>query len=243
VNFTITVKNTGSSASGKFSMQCALDNSPPTIREIQSIIAGGTAEFTVTPILSEGTHTVKILLDTNNEVSEINIENNKATYSFSTIASDLIIRSITWSPMTANTGDNITITAKVENIGLGIASDAIIALTIDGTQTSTVNIAKIDGGATALADFSWTAREGEHNIEVTADTAQTITESNETNNARSRTITFAKQETPAKKTPIVTLNATTGSGLLETWWWIFLVAGGALGLGILYSTIRNMRRK
>jgi uncharacterized repeat protein (TIGR01451 family) len=243
VNFIITVKNAGSSLSGIFSMQCSFDGSQAIVKEMPSINAGATAVFLVSQILSEGAHNAKILLDAKNQVGELNEANNNTTYTFSTITPDLIVRSITWAPITANPGDNVTITGKIENIGLAKVTSVVISLAIDGAKFRTARIPEVDAGASALVDFSWTALEGEHNIEVTADASQSITESNETNNTRSRTIIFAKPELPVKKTPVITLNATTSGGLLQTWWWAFLLVGGVLGLGILYSAIRNMKKQ
>jgi subtilase family serine protease len=243
INLIITVKNAGGCDSGAFSVQCSFDSAATVTREMASLNGGETAELNIETILSDGPHTARILLDTEKEVTEANEDNNNSTHTFTTLAPDLIIRSITWAPMTAETGDNITITAKIENLGESPAEKIELALKVDGAEAGYVEIPAIESGATALADFSWTAAAGSHTIDILADTAQTITESNETNNARSRTIAFSKPEAAEKKTPVITTNATEGGSLLDNWWWMLLLAGAALGLGVLYTTIRNMRKK
>lgn len=243
VSFTIVISNKGACASGAFSIEYSFDNAAPSRYTAASIPGCSTFELSISPILSEGQHTVTILLDTENDVSESDETNNQLVFPFSTIAADLIIRSITWSPMTAGIGDVITISAKIENTGQIAAGSTCFTLSIDGVEAGTFTSGEIDSGDTISADFTWTALEGEHTIEILADTAQSVTESNETNNLKSRVISFAKPEAAEKNLPIITTNATTGGGLLETWWWVFLLAGGALGLGVLYNTIRNMRQK
>jgi subtilase family serine protease len=153
------------------------------------------------------------------------------------------VRTVTWSPISAGIGEPVTITAKIENLGLTDAADIHLVLKVDGIEAGATDIAGITSGNTATADFTWTVIEGEHTIEVMCDALQTITESNETNNTKTRTLTFTKPEAPEKKTPIVTLSAAPGGGFLDEMWWVLLMAGGVLGLGILYTTIRNMRKK
>jgi len=237
------VENAGTVPSGEFSIKYRFDDANATVRKMASVPAGGTAEFNFIAILAAGKHTAKIILDTEDEVSELDETNNESVLSFSTTAPDLFIRSITWEPLTAGIGDTITISAKVENRGGEKATDTRFSLAGDGVATGFINIPEIGAGATATADFSWTAAEGEHEIVITADADGLIQESNETNNVKDRTITFTKQEAPPKKTPVINTGATTGGGLLETWWWLLLLVGGVLGLGVLYTTIRNMRRR
>ena len=97
--------------------------------------------------------------------------------------------------------------------------------------------------AVVSANFTWTALEGAHAITVIADSGQSVTESNEANNSRSRSITFLKPEVPEKTTPVLDTGDTAGAGLLETWWWVLLLIGAVLGIIMLYTTIRNLRKR
>lgn len=243
VNITIVLKNGGGCDSGPFSIKYSFDDENSFLRDMASIPGNAIAELNFTAILSEGEHTLHITVDTENDVSEANEDNNRRDYSFATDAPDLVIRSITWSPLTAGIGEAVTISAKIENIGATLASNIRVALTIDGVEAGFADITEISPGATVAADFPWTALEGEHEILIYADAGQSVAEGNETNNSRSRTVAFLKAEPPGTITPVLDLGAATGAGLLDTWWWIFLAAGGILGVFMLYTTIKNMRKR
>ena len=243
VTLTITINNNGGAASGPFSLQYAFDNAQTQVQVMASIPGGSSADFTVRPILSEGTHTLEIELDTDDEVSELDKTNNIKFIDFSTISPDLLVRTITWGPITANVGDNVTITARLENVGAIKAENIRVSMAIDGIQAGTVDVPEIADSSTASVDFLWQALEGEHKIEITADSLQSVLESNETNNVKSRAITFAKPEPPPKKTPALDLQSKANPGLLETYWWALVLVGVAMGLGIIYTAIQNMRKK
>ena len=243
VSFTVTIKNTGNCASGDFSMDYSFDSGNATSHDVPSIPGNGSTEITFTAVLDEGEHTLDVVLDTGGVVTETDKSNNEKSFTFSSNTPDLVIRSISWAPLTANIGDNITITAKVENTGVANAVNPGFSLTIDGVTADYLNIPEIDSGATASVDFSWRAAEGQHNITVTADPKQLLNENNRTNNSHSRTITFLKPEAPPKTTPLIDPGATTGGGLLDKWWWVLLLAGGILGLLMLYTTIKNLRKR
>jgi len=242
VTFTALLKNTGNCESGGFSMGYSFNNGPETVQKIASIPGSGTAELVFTAIFSKGEHNGDIILDINEEISETDESNNSYSFTFSTIAPDLVVRTITWGPVTANIGDNVTISAKVENIGLTKAENIYVVLSIDGTATSSISVAEIDTGSMVTLDFPWTALAGEHTIDVFADASHSGAECDETNNTRHRIIAFTQQEAQDKAIPIINPAATTGGGLLEKWWWLLLVIGGLLGLTMIYLTIRNMRK-
>jgi subtilase family serine protease len=243
VTFTVLIKNSGACESGVFALKYSFDNGPETINKMTSIPGGGTGEWVFTAILATGEHSGDITLDVNEEISEADETNNHHAFVFSTIAPDLVIHGITWSPADAKIGDNVTISVKLENLGLSKAVNTRVSLTIDGTESGIIDVPEVDTGSAITLDFPWTAAEGEHAIKVMADASQAIAESNETNNTRERTIIFTKPEPKAKPLPAVNVSSTTDGGLLETWWWLLLVIGGLLGTIMIYSTIRNMRKR
>jgi subtilase family serine protease len=242
VIFTALIKNTGACESGNFSLKYSFDNRPDIIQKMASIPGDGTTTLVFAAVLSTGEHDGNIILDINEEINEIDENNNNYTFTFSSITPDLVVRSITWAPITADIGDNVTISVKVENIGTHKAVNTDVSLTIDGVAAGVIDIPEIDTGSTVTLDFPWSVIEGEHVFSVFADASQSVAECDETNNNRERTLTFTKLEAPVKKIPIINPGATTEPGLLETWWWLLLVIGGVLGLAMLYGTIRNMRK-
>jgi subtilase family serine protease len=243
VTFTVLIKNSGACESGAFALKYSFDNGPETIKEMTSIPGGGTGELVFTTILATGAHSGDITLDIKEEISEADETNNHHAFVFSTIAPDLVIHSISWGPSDAKIGDNVTISVKLENLGLSKAVNTKVSLTIDGAEAGIIDVPQVDTGGEVKLDFSWKAAEGEHTIKIMADASQAIAECNETNNTRERTIIFTKPEPKAKPIPVINAAPTTDGGLLETWWWLLLVIGGLLGMAMIYSTVRNMRKR
>jgi subtilase family serine protease len=241
--FTITIKNSGTGIAGESQVQYSFDEDPPATKDLAPIAAGETAEFSFISIISPGAHTANITADCNNSVIELDENNNESIIPFSTIAPDLIIRTITWAPLDAKIGDDITITAKVENRGTVKAVNLRLALSVDGAIAAYAEIPEIDIDFTASADFLWKAIEGQHEITVLADADQTIAESDESNNTKSRTISFEKPEAPAKKIPNVSATPSADNGFLNRWWWLLLLVAAVLGIAAFVTTLRTLKKK
>ncbi|MGH3129513.1 MAG: CARDB domain-containing protein [Gaiellaceae bacterium] len=88
--------------------------------------------------------------------------------------------------------DSTTITATVRNRGQAGASSVAVGFTDNGTQVGTVQtIASIPAGGSGTASVVWSTKQvkGERTIAVTADPANAIVETDETNNTASRIVT------------------------------------------------------
>ncbi len=114
---------------------------------------------------------------------------------------DLIVTDLTWTPAAPQTGNQVTFSATIKNIGTGATPEGVVhgvAFRVDGTQVSASvgHSASLAPGAsrTQVADFgqithTWTATGGSHTIEATVDGVNFITnELNETNNKFSKTL-------------------------------------------------------
>ena len=89
-------------------------------------------------------------------------------------------------------GNDQVIVGVVHNLGTAAASSVKVLFTVDGKQVgSTQTIGSIDPGSTGRASVTWDThgQNGTHTITVTADPANAIAESNESNNAGSRQVT------------------------------------------------------
>ncbi|HET7700189.1 MAG TPA: CARDB domain-containing protein [Candidatus Limnocylindria bacterium] len=89
-------------------------------------------------------------------------------------------------------GDQVTITATVRNIGTAATKDVAVRFTDNGTQIGSVQtIAQIAAGGSGTASVVWDTKhiKGDRTITVTADPANAIRESNETNNSTTGTVT------------------------------------------------------
>lgn len=243
VTFTVTVKNQGSDTASGSQLTYSIDESPDVYREIEPVPAGDTVTVTFISILESGPHTINVAVDPDDEVTELEETNNEKELSFSTIAPDLTIKTITWAPLGAVPGDTITITAKVENRGKDKAVNPRLTLHVDGSPVGYVDIAEIDAGATVTGDIPWTAEAGVHEISVFADIDGLVLESNETNNAKSRTITLEEPEAPVKPAPRLTTGPSTNNGLLGGSWWLFLLVAALLGGGAFIAALKSFRKR
>jgi subtilase family serine protease len=243
VYFTITIKNQGTGIAGSSRLKYSIDQNPALLADITPIPAGDIAEYKFSSILEGGSHTANVTIDANNAVTELDENNNNKVLSFTTIAPDLIIKAITCAPLSANVGDNVTITVKVENRGRDKALNPRLALSVDGSPLGSFDIPKIDTGAIITADFAWKAMTGPHEISAFIDTDQTVLESNETNNTKSRTITIEKPETPAAKKVKLPATSSADKGFLSSWWWMFLIVAALLGGMAFASALKNLKRK
>jgi hypothetical protein len=89
-------------------------------------------------------------------------------------------------------GDVVTITAAIHNFGNANATNVGVRFADNGTQLgSNQTIASIAPGGTGTASAVWDTKHltGQHTIQVTADPANTISESSEVNNSAARTVT------------------------------------------------------
>jgi hypothetical protein len=89
-------------------------------------------------------------------------------------------------------GNDQVVVAVVHNLGNATASSVKARFTVDGNQIGTLQtIGSIPAGGSGRASVVWDThgQNGQHTITVTADPANAIPESNEGNNAGSRTVT------------------------------------------------------
>lgn len=167
--------------------------------------------------LAAGNHTIKIVVDNTGTVSESTETNNEYT---KTIAisqyapdlapfkpsgwSDFIVASIvtgtTTDAVTIYPTDNIYLDWAVVNLGnSGTTARFYIALYVDGTlKTSTYKDPPLDGHSYVYKSdyYLGVLAAGTHTIKIVADDTGTITESDETNNEYTKTITVVQNNLP-----------------------------------------------
>ncbi len=189
VTFTVTVKNQGTSQASNSRVAYFIDDVYVTSNYLNPIDPGATATKTFTWKAEVGSHTVKAVADYDNEVTESNETNNVKTYTFETLASDLFIESITWSPANPSKGDTVTFSVKIKNLGTDTARSTRVYFYIDGSSRGYQDVPRIDAGATVTKTSTWTAQEGSHVIKAIVDKDDWIPESDETNNEK--TVNFS----------------------------------------------------
>ncbi len=199
VTFTVTIKNQGSDRAGSSRIYFYIDGSSRGYQDVPEIDAGATVTKALTWTAQAGSHAIKAVADSNNEVTESDETNNEKTVTFLTFASDLIIETITWSPTSPSQSDNVTFTITIKNQGSGKADYSYVAYYINDTYLTSASVNPIDPGASANETLTWTAQAGPHAIKAVADSNNKIIESNETNNEKTITL------------PVVPLPASTPS--------------------------------
>ena len=143
-----------------------------------------------------GTHTLTAVVDDVNRFPESNENNNAKSISFAVGPSglpDVVIDSLAVSPPNPKTGQGVTFSAVVRNIGSApTPSGQVIGVgyRIDGPQVTwgVVNGPLAPGASVTVGTRSggaWTATAGAHTLTAVVDDVNRFAESNENNNARS----------------------------------------------------------
>jgi subtilase family serine protease len=97
-------------------------------------------------------------------------------------APDLIVESISWSPLPPTIGDKIIFSVAVRNLGYEPAGDYRLVLFIDDKPLKTVWVYGTEPGETVVKTITWTAEAGPHIARAVANSDHDIDESNENNN-------------------------------------------------------------
>jgi hypothetical protein len=142
---------------------------------------------------------------------------------------DLTVESITLPPFVYN-GTISTINAKISNKGTGNAASFNATLYVDDVPTNAKQVSSLGPGSNTTMSFQWnTPGVGTYTLKVKADTDNTISESDETNNENSTTanvvakngyfgdkpLTIYRHE-KAKGDVVYTIGNSTYSGELAT---------------------------
>ncbi|MFC1913652.1 CARDB domain-containing protein [Chloroflexota bacterium] len=227
ITFTIIIKNRGNKQAGYFHIAYYTDDVHLATDHMEPMDAGATMTRTFTWAAPKGPHSIRTVVDSDDNVTESDETNNEQNLAFTTAAPDLTVQDITWTPKNPIVGDLLTFTVTVENRGNERADNSHIAFYVDDVFIGYKNLPRINAGAKALETFTWLAEASSCVIKVAADSSETVTESDETNNSEQQTLSLSAAaagtagSSPAKATPI----DLSEKGLLEEWWWAFLAAG------------------
>lgn len=189
VTITATIKNQGTSDAGHSYVACYIDDTLLTSKSIGPIDAGTAITITCSWVAQVGSHTIKVHADSSNKLAEIDETNNTKTFTFSTVAPDLIIQSISWLPEDPSRGDGVVFSITIKNQGTSKSCSTNINFYIDGNSRGYQDVLSIDAGGTVTKTYTWAAKVGQHPVKATVDEANNVNESNEANNEQ--TVTFS----------------------------------------------------
>ena len=103
---------------------------------------------------------------------------------------DLTVENIALSNTNPKIGEEITITATINNVGESIATNFIVKFYVDDVEIESQTITTLDIGLTEEISVTWKATEGNHTIRVTIENV--VNEENTNNNEAIETITVEK---------------------------------------------------
>jgi len=243
VTFTVTLRNQGADEAGISRLTYYIDDVLLEFKNIAIMEPGESVKLTLTAIVETGLHTFKVVADSENQLVETDETNNEKELIFSTIAPDLIVKNISWSPVSAGIGDTITVTVKIENRGRGKALNPRLDLQVDGSSVGYIDIEEINVGSITTGEFTWTAVEGLHEIKALVDLDELILESNEDNNFKTATLTFSTPEKPDN--PAVNMPSTgeSNGGFFAESWWMIVFAAALLGGAAFYIAFKSFKEE
>jgi hypothetical protein len=147
----------------------------------------GIATLTFTP--NPGDHLMRVIVDPDGEVDEIDEENNIVDISLDVASPDLRVapEDITIDPSYPREGSEATITIVVWN-GRSLASGPFqVSLSVDDVLAQSFSIdAGLLGYSNASLEYTWTALEGRHTFKVEMDLEGAVEEEDLSNNEASR---------------------------------------------------------
>ena len=115
VNFDVKVKNQGSDMAGSFRVAYYVDGEIAGYQIIGQLDAGATMTESFSCTAAAGSHAIKIVADSSNQVTESDETNNVKTVNIP--PPDLVVQDITCSPAKASVGDKVTVTVTIKNQG------------------------------------------------------------------------------------------------------------------------------
>ncbi|GAB5442987.1 MAG: hypothetical protein Fues2KO_33360 [Fuerstiella sp.] len=192
IDVSMTVVNSGELDANAFDATFFKDGTSYGTVRVPGLAAGASTIVTLSTSFSTvGSHSVRIDLDSANELTELSETNNTASRGLQVLAtplSDLRISGseISLSDSNPGAGDTVTVTVPVRNIGQAVATGVTAELRIDGVVVGSAATSPTDIAAGQSADwtFDFTAPAGDgfHLLEIVVDQDNLIGESNENNN-------------------------------------------------------------
>ncbi|MFI5695718.1 CARDB domain-containing protein [Kribbella sp. NPDC051586] len=199
ITLSATVKNNGTATAPASALNFLLNGSTAGTAAVGTLAAGASTTVTANAgTHAQGNYTVAAVADPANAIVEQNDDNNTLQSPTQlTVAQaagpDLQVTGITSNPANPAPGAAVSFTVAVNNRGTTASAASVTKLTI-GATTLTGNTSSIAAGATANVAISgtWTATNGGATLAATADSANTVAETNETNNTLTRSIVVGR---------------------------------------------------
>jgi subtilase family serine protease len=219
IDFTTTIKNqgTGESSNGVIYFYFDGSTTPYTYQPFSGIATDSITTVSFTWDAQKGSHTLKAIVDRDNAIAEIDEKNNEKIATFSVVSlSDLIIQDIKWNPTKPSVGDTVAFVATIKNKGKGKSNNGNIYFYLDSSANyfHTSPFIEINSDGITKVSCNWVAQFGSHTIRAVISEGNIKTESDQTNNEK--TITISIHDITAPKISLNTqINEHNKNNILE----------------------------
>ncbi|MFJ5113678.1 CARDB domain-containing protein [Streptomyces sp. NPDC088551] len=195
-----TVRNVGPAAAAATTVNVSLGGVVAGSAPVSALAAGASATVPVDiGKRAAGSYRVTALVDPTDTIVEQDNANNSFTAATDLVVGqspgpDLQVLGIESSPANPAVGAPVSFTVAVKNRGTTASGATTVTRVVVGGTTLNTNTPSIAAGATANVSVNgtWTATNGGATIVATADATNVVTETNETNNAFSRSIVVGR---------------------------------------------------
>ena len=155
--------------------------------DLQEIPPGETETVNFDWIAQVGTRNLRVLVDSSQEVTETDEENNELIVPYeATTFADLAVEEISWDPRSPSVGDEVEFSVVIRNKGTLDTGETTVGLlglpTDDADFSGVIPLGAVLAGNSAVATFPWRAQPGKFTLTGRVDVHQEVLESNEDNN-------------------------------------------------------------
>lgn len=197
VSFEVTVENSGAwGTNGTAKVSVAVDGTSVAQDQVDALAAGESATVSLGAWTAQpGTHDLSVTVNPSgpDQLNETDTTNNTLSADPLEVTEtdpNLEIAHIVTQPVDPAPGDTVTIQATVRNTGDEVASSSKARLFLDGDAFgSLADIDALDPGQQAPALWQWDSTLGVHQLGAVADAEDDVTEADEQDNERNRTLT------------------------------------------------------
>ena len=185
VTFMVVVRNLGTLDAGESTLELSgLPQESVGHGQIAGIPAGESATVTLQRQAEPGETTLVARADVHQAIMESDEDNNSAEAIYgATRLADLTVSGIALSPGSPAVGEEVTVSVRLDNIGDGDAPDSTVRLFVDDVEHGeAATLPALSAGSSETVSFTWIAGMGKHTFRADVDHADSVYESDETNN-------------------------------------------------------------
>ena len=185
VTFTVVVSNRGTLDAEESTLELSgLPQESAGHGQIAGIPAGESATVTLQRQAEPGETTLVARADVHQAIMESDEDNNSAEAIYgATRLADLTVSDIALSPGSPAVGEEVTVSVRLDNIGDGDAPDSTVRLFVDDVEYGeAATLPALSAGSSETVSFTWIAGMGKHTFRADVDHADSVYESDETNN-------------------------------------------------------------